>query len=209
MAERRALFVEVDEDRADDLIKALSQRSYINIVSCTIEEKRKRKVCPCCNRAFPREVRYSFTGEILEALLAILYTMKIAKSVVVVNKHNPAEKLPPAELERTVQVDQRILEKAIVLGAVKKFVDGSRDTYFVTAKAISFLYGDEPFEPAELVYYNDACVEAKGKVLVGEVKFKDLIRQEIYLREVKKAIRNLSTSTMNFVKSGQLSLADL
>jgi len=200
--------LEVESDKAAGLVAALRARPYIKIVDLTHEERRQRKSCPCCDQKFPREITYGITGDVLEGLLAMLGGMQHSKSVIVINKTTGLDRsnLPPYELRRTVDFENNAFKRALSLGMVESFVDGSRLTYFITAQTFAFLSGVSTYEPAEVVISNGKIVSSKGSILKEDVKFKDLIKRDVCLASIKRAIKGLPTLVTEFITSGQMSL---
>ena len=206
MASTSTVVLEVAVEKAPELVSALSKRDYINVVNLDRAEKKRRKVCPCCGHKFPREVVYMVTCEIVEALLSVVYKMKVSKSVVLVNKDNSIDLLPEYERSRCVEMPDRVAQRAMALGLLQPFQDGSRLTHFVTGTGIAFLVNKEPLSPSTLVVSHGEIVEQSGSMMIEDVKFKDRIRHDKFLREARRVIAELPKAVMEFVEKGQMSL---
>lgn len=198
--------LEVSSDKATELVSALSKRDYINIVKLDRAEKKKRKLCPCCGAKFPRELVYTVTSEICEALLSVIHKMRVSKSVVLVNKSNPIGQLPEYERARCVEMPDRVIERAMALGLLQEFQDGSRLTHFVSEIGLLFLVNEESLSPSQLILLRGEVVESSGSIEFEDVKFKDRIRHDEYLRNAKRAVAELPKAVVEFVKNGQMSL---
>lgn len=207
MAQRRTTVVlEVDAEKASELVSALSKRDYIRVLDLSRDGKKHLKVCPCCGHNFPRETTHTITFEIVEALVRVVAAMKVSKSVILVNKNNPISRLPEYERPRCVEMSHRLIERAIELGLLQEFKEGSRQTYFATEAALRFLGGKEPLSPSTVVVCQGNILERSGSSMVDEVKFKDRIRHDRCILAAKKAVAELPKAVVDFVENGQISL---
>jgi hypothetical protein len=202
----KIVVLEVDADKADELVSALSKRDYISVVDLDRDEKKKRKLCPCCGHKFAREVICTVNQEILETLLPVIYKMKVSKSVILVNKDNPIARLPEYERPRCVEMSGRLIEKATTLRMLQAFKDGSRLTYFVTGPALAFLANREPLSPSTVVVVHGEVVERSGTTMIEDVKFKDRVRHDSLIYEARRAVAELPKAVVEFVEKGQMSL---
>lgn len=203
---KRTLIIEVATDRAEELIAALSKRPYIRILSLDRRQRKEMGSCPACNRQFTKESIVSVNAEMLGFLVNMLRRMKIAKSVVLVNKRNPVDKVPLQERERAVPFPAPLAEKAELLGLISKCYDGSTETHYVTNRGLSFLNGDTALRPSKLIVADGKILEQDGELLVENVRFSDRIDHDKLLREAKMAIKELPERVREFIKSGQTTL---
>lgn len=200
----RTVILEVEESRADGLIDALTKRDYISLVSMDREGRKRFRDCPCCHKRLSKEVSYTINEKMLDAMLAMVQKMSVAKSVVLVNRENPMEMLPDAEKPRAVEFDHRMLERAEVLGLVTSFMDGNRKTYFT--KALDFFLGAEAHKPSTMVTLDGEVVETSGVIVFDDVKLKDENRRNRLKREFREAVKAIPESTMTFIEKGQMTL---
>lgn len=203
MATRTIIF-EVEESRADGLVQALTKRDYISLISLDREGRKRFRDCPACHKRLSKEVSYTINEKMLDAMLAMIRKMSVAKSVVLVNKENPMEMLPEAEKPRAVEFDDRLLERAEVLGLVTPFMDGNRKTYFT--KALDFFLSAEAHKPSTMVTLDGEVVETSGVIVFDDVKLKNENRRDKLKREFREAIKAIPESTITFVEKGQMSL---
>jgi len=203
---RETFIIEVDAGRAEDLKDALSKRDYIDIVTLTRDERKKRKSCPLCKRKFSREIIYYVSEPVLEGLLAMLEKHAIAKSLVITNKKRRADRLPPVELERAVEFGYLAFERAKHLGLVAEFMDGSRETHFLTSAAFSFLSEKAPLSPGTVVLLDGEVVDSFGEITLEGVRFKDRVYRDRVLRQIKRALKNVPKHVVEFIEQGQMSL---
>ena len=208
MPKKIPILLEVDAHRALDLVAALRQRDYINIIDLSREERKARKNCPACGHKFPREVTYRVTDEMVEALVRVVSKMRVAKSVVLINKATSRASLPPHEVKRATSFNDTLLKKAEVLGLIKAFQDGGRLTYFATAQTLA-LFSGKPINPSIAVIAGGEVIERSGELLLDEFKFKDRVTGDKLVRAARDAAAALSQSTVEFVMSGQMSLDSL
>jgi hypothetical protein len=204
--ERETIILEVEVGRAEDLREALSKRAYIDIVTLSREERKKRKSCPCCKRKFSREIIYYVSDQVLEGLLAMLEKHAIAKSLVITNKKRRADRLPPVELERAVDFGYLAFERAKHLGLVSEFMDGSRETYHLTSAAFAFLSDKAPLSPGTVVLLDGEVVDSFGEIALDGVRFKDRVRRDEVLKHIKRAVKNVPKHVVEFIEQGQMSL---
>lgn len=202
----KTIIIEVPAERADDLREALSKRDYISIITIDRDERKTRKSCPCCKRKFSRETIYFVTNEVLEGLLLMLEKHAIAKSLVIVNKKNRADRLPPVELERAVEFGYLAFERAKYLNLVSPFKDGSRETYYLTSAALAFLGNKAPLSPGTIVLLDGEVVDSFGEITLEGVRFKDRVRRDEVQRLIKRAVKNLPRNVLEFIEQGQMSL---
>jgi uncharacterized protein (UPF0212 family) len=203
---RETIILDVDATRAGDLREALSKRDYINIVTLDRDDRKNRKACPACNRKLSREVVYFVTDQVLVALLAMLKKHAIAKAVVVTNKKVRADRLPPVELERAVDIQPPVLERAKRLGLVAEFTDGSRETHHLTAAAMAFLSNKAPLSPGTVVLLDGEPVDSFGEIALEGVRFKDRVRRDEVLKHIRRALKDVPQSVVEFIENGQMSL---
>lgn len=206
MAALKTLILEVDESKAASLTEALAKRDYIHVVRADRTERKMRKTCPWCGQRFPREITYAITESIAERMLRVVKKMAVAKSVIIMNKKT-TNTFPDYEKPRVVPFDHNEVKKAELLGLLQPFEDGgSRTTYFATAKALALLSGKEEVSPAWVTICQGKIIETGGEISLDKVKFKDLVYQDRFAAEAKKAVAKLPKSVIEFVKKGQMSL---
>ena len=203
---KKYILLEVATDRVDELIQALSKRPYIKVLSLGREEREKLEECPACGRKFHQESVVTVNAEMLTYLVRMLRRMRLAKSLVLINKRNPLEKIPEPERERAIQFPFPLLEKAEMIGLVKKFLDGSTTTYFVTKKGVGFLSGKEVLSPSRYIVADGKVLETSGQLSINDVKFGDRVDREKVLQEARRAVNELPTRALQFINSGQISL---
>ena len=206
MAELRTVVISIHADRADELVAALSLRDYISIVELTRDERKNRHQCPACGQKLVRERTHTVDENLAEALLRMVKMMETAKSVILTNDRNPKEKQPPAEQLRCVEMRPTHIEKAERLGLIQSFEDGSRKTHFMTERGLGFISGKEELDPASVVVLNGKVIATSGILKAEEIRFKDRIRRDIFLKEARRAVRDLPSSVVDFVQRGQMSL---
>jgi len=208
MAPLRTVILEVDDAKADSLVEALGKRDYIRVVVPTRAEKKARKTCPWCDHKFPREVTYVVTEEVATNLLRVVEKMESIKSLILVTPKDSISlsQLPDYEKSRALKFDHNVLKRAELLGLLAPFVDGSRKTYFATAKALALFAGKEPVSPAYVVICGGEVVETGGEMVLDDVKFKDVVRKDKFKGVAKKAAARLSKDVVDFIRNGQMSL---
>lgn len=202
----KMLIVEVDDDKYSSTVEALSKRSYIKILSMDREGRKAFSVCPCCNKKLTKEHSFSINESFVESLVKIAEKMSVSKTVVVINKENPASSVPAMELERSVEVDSQFISRAVSLGLVEQFMDGNRTTYFVTSAGLSFLLAENPASPSTMVTLDGEVIELSGKLMIGDVKFKDQVKGSKILIYAARAVESMPESVRNFVRNGQMDL---
>lgn len=202
----RILVLDIDDDKHDGFVEAIVKRAYIRVVSMEREARKQLSDCPCCGRRLSKELPFTVNDHIVEALVSIAGKMKIAKSVIIVNKDNLATTIPPVEMERCVEIDALTLFRLETLGLVCPFQDGSRETYFISATGLAFMSGEAPAKPCTVVTLDGEIIEMSGELTIEDVKYKDQIRGDTLKRLASRAVKALSDDVINFVTSGQISL---
>lgn len=202
---RRTLVVEVDEERVDAFVDALSHRSYLRIYELDRSERKQRKVCPCCGKRLSKEQVVRLDEDYLTDLLRVAEGMARAKSVILTNRSNPLSSLPPGEHERCITMSERFVARLADFGLIAKFMDGARETYHLTASAVLFLRDETSHSPAELAYLDGKLVESGGSVAMEDIVFKTVTKGQ-FLREAKDIVDRIPARFMSFVNTGQMPL---
>lgn len=205
MGEPVYLLLAVNSERAADLRSALEKREYIRFVELDRETRKKLTACPACKRKFNREITYTITEELVEALAAMVDGMRRAKSVVVINKKNHLKDVVLHERPRAVEVPPAILRRAMFLELIEHFLDGEQDTYFVTAKGLDFL-GGETVSPSTVVIVNDQIIDSSGSMKIEQVRFRNIVRHEMLIKSVKRLMRELPSEVRDFAAGKQMPL---
>lgn len=203
---RRIIVLDVEADKHDGLVDALCKRPYIHFIPMDREARRQLVHCPACKHKLSKETSFTLNEQVVDSLLKIVDKMKVAKTVILVNKDNPLSRIPPVEHERCVEVDPLVVFRAETLGLLKAFVDGSRPAYYVTMAGIDFLSGERPASPCTMCVLDGEVVELSGEMMIENVKFKDVHRAGSVARDAARAVKALPESVMSFVTSGQMSL---
>lgn len=201
---KQIVILRVDEDRAQGLIDALSTRDHIEIVTMDREGRKRFRDCPACKRKLAKEMIHPINEKMLNALLGVVKKMSVAPSVVLVNKENPLDSIPPVERDRTCEFDLKLLGWAETLGLLTPFTDGNRQTYFT--QALGFLSNEVSHSPSYLVSIDGEVAETGGSAFFDEVKFKDNAVRDRLKRDFREAIKAIPKSTITFVEKGQMSL---
>ena len=202
----RTLILEIEADKYDGFVKALAARPHIQVISMEREARKNLVNCPCCDRKLSKESTFTINEDMVDALTRIVQKMSIAKTVIIVNKENPASLVPPIEAERCVELSPLMVFRAQALALIAPFLDGSRPTYFVTSAGLSFLSGEAPASPCSITTLDDEIVETGGVVAIDAVKFKDSMRSTAAIRLASMAVEALPASVANFVTNGQMNL---
>lgn len=204
-APSKIIVLEVPEDKCDGLIEAMQKRAYT--VHVMDREGRKKLVdCPGCKRRLAKESSFTINEHFLEALTAIAAKMSVAKTVIITNKENPRDSIPPVEHPRCVEIDPAMAFRAEAFGLIKRFQDGDRVTHYVTTAGLEFLKGEKPASPCTVVTLDGEVVETSGELLIESVKFKDEIRAGTLKRAALDAVKRIPEQHVNFVINGQMSL---
>lgn len=203
---RRLLVLEVDEDKYDGLLDAMSKRNYVRVVDMSRDGRKQLSDCPACRRKLSREVSYTINENMVEALTRITQKMTVAKTVVITNKDQPADSIPIIERERAVEVDATTVFRAVELGLLRAFMDGSRSTHHITADGMGFLTGEKAASPCTIVTLDGEVVEKSGQILVQDIKFKDQARSTTVLTAASRSVGALPDAVVSFVVDGQMSL---
>jgi hypothetical protein len=202
----RILILEVDADKYDGIVEALSKRPSVRVVSMDREARKHLPECPACHRKLSKESSHTLDEKIVDALIKIAEKMRVAKTVVLVNKDNPQAALSEIEHERCVEVDPVVIYRAETLGLLKSFLDGSRHTHYVTTAGLEFLSGDKPAAPCTIFVLDGEVVETSGELTIENVKFKDIHRAGSVARDGARAVKAIPEHVMSFVTNGQMSL---
>lgn len=202
--ELRTLVLTVDSERADELIIALRKRDYISVVELTRDERKSRRDCPACKQKLTRERIYTVDEAMCRAMLSVVIMMKTAKSVILVNDRSPKDRQPPVEQTRCVEMRPVLIERAEILGLIAPFQDGSRHTHFITQRGLEFFLAKDELAP--VVVLGGKVIATMDPIKLEEVKFKDRIRRDIFIKEIRRAIRELPSAVIEFVQRGQMSL---
>lgn len=203
---KQYILIEISPEKAEELIHALEKRPYIKILSLNKEERERLESCPACGRKFHRESTVTVTADMLPFLVRLLRRMRMSKSLVLINKRNPIEKIPEFEKERAIPFPYNLVEKAELLGLIRKFIDGSTETYFVTKKGLAFLSGKEPLSPSRYMVADGKVLETSGQLFINEVKFTDRVDHDKVIQEAKRAAEELPQRVLQFIEKGQIFL---
>ena len=84
-------------------------------------------------------------------------------------------------------------------------MDGEQDTYFITAKGLKFLGGEE-VSPTKVIVVNDQIVDSSGSMIIEQVRFRNIVRHETLIRSLKRLIKELPSEVRDFVLGNQMSL---
>jgi hypothetical protein len=202
----RILILDIDDDKHDGFVDAMSKRPHIRVISMEREARKALVDCPCCRKKLSRESSFVINDHMIESLTAIVEKMAVAKSVLIVNKDNPISAISSVERERCVEIDPATVVRAVTLGLLQSFQDGSKPSYFVTAAGLAFMLGESPAKPCTMVTLDGEVVELSGELTIENVKFKDQIKGDTARRLASKAVKSLPDSVTNFVTNGQMSL---
>lgn len=206
MADKRYILLAVDDNRADELLKVLSKRSYIQHINFElIDQRRGFKFCPLCREELEKEWKVFVTEKMLEACLIILQGMKRTPTMVVYG-YSMIEEVRPIDYERAVPISPKTLYAAKLLGLIGHYLDGTQDTYYVTEIGFNFLSNKKPLAPSELVVVKDKIMSSSGSIQIEEVKRKDPIKFNTLLKSLEDAVDNLPNEVVDFVRTGQISL---
>lgn len=202
----RTLILEVDADKYDGIVEALSKRPSVSVVSMDREARRHLRDCPACHRKLTKESSFTLDEKIVDALILIASKMRVAKTVVVVNEDNPIASISSVEHERCVEIDPMVIHRAVTLGVLKSFIDGARLTHYVTTMGLDFLSGEKPASPCTMFVLDGEVVEISGELMIENVKFKDVHRAGSVARDGARAVKAIPDHVMSFVTNGQMSL---
>jgi len=200
----RTIVLNVDEDKADGLLDALSKRPYIDVVAMDREGRKRFRDCPCCNKRLSKEITYTVNEAMLMAMLEVLRKMAVSKTVILTNKDTLRDSLPVVEQDRCAEFDLPLLHKAKTLGLLKPFMDGNRETYFTDA--IDFFSNEDAHSPSYMISLDGEVVETGGSMFIDGVKLKDEKSRDRLKREFRDALKKIPKDTITFVTNGQMSL---
>lgn len=206
MDNKKFITLEIDSGKAEEFIAAIQKRSYIQILSMDLECRRSLGSCPSCNRAFGREVIYQIDRAMVTGLIDMVLQMKTYKTVVVVNDKNPPTKFSDINLKRSVSFNHDSLKWAQLFGLVGKFMDSTIETYYVSQKGLDFLSGKFAASPAYGITMDGLLMQLHGEMMITEVGIGSERVIETAIAFAKKAVARLPRETLDFVKSGQISL---
>lgn len=201
---KTTIILSVDEGKASGLVSALGKRDYIDVISLDREGRKKLRDCPACHKQLSKERKHVIDDKLLGPMLGLVRKMAISKTIILTNKENPYENIPPVEQERCQEFEMRLLRKAEALGLVTSFMDGSRKTYFTDA--LPFLLNEESHSPSYMITLDGEVVETGGSVFLDEVKFNNDTQKDRLKKDLRKAVESIPDSTVTFVKNGQMSL---
>jgi hypothetical protein len=202
----RVLILDVDADKYDGIVEALSKKSSVRVVSIDREARKHLRECPACHRKLAKESSFTIDEKLVDALIKVAEKMRVAKTVVLVNEDNPKSSLSSLEHDRCVEVDATIIHRAETLGLLKPFMDGARLTYYISATGLDFLSGEKPASPCTMFVLDGEVVETSGELLIENVKFKDVHRAGSVARDGARSVKAIPQHVMNFVINGQMSL---
>jgi hypothetical protein len=202
----RVLILDVDADKYDGIVEALSKKSSVRVVSMDREARKHLRECPACHRKLAKESSFTIDEKLVDALIKVAEKMRVAKTVVLVNEDNPKSSLSSLEHDRCVEVDATIIHRAETLGLLKPFMDGARLTYYISATGLDFLSGEKPASPCTMFVLDGEVVETSGELLIENVKFKDVHRAGSVARDGARSVKAIPQHVMNFVINGQMSL---
>lgn len=201
----RFVLLEIEESKADELVAALLQRSYIKLADVNILSTRLRVTsCPACLRQFTR-ISYKTVDEaLLWDLLALLRGMSTQRSVCF---YETESEIRPVDKERFVKFSAKSRKMCEILGLTSMVTDGSTATYHMNTNCIKFLKGELTLRPAVVAIADGGVLDVSGELHIDQVQSKD---KEASLNGLKQsileAIRKLPEATLNFVRSGQTTL---
>lgn len=202
----RILVLDVDADKYDGIVEALSKRPSVRVVSMDREARRHLRECPACHRKLSKESAFTLDEKIVDALIRVVQKMRVSKTVVLTNEDNPQAGLSTIEHERCVEVDAVVIHRAMTLGLLKSFMDGARLTHYVPTAGLDFISGEKPASPCTMYVLDGEIVEISGELTIENVKFKDVHRAGSVARDGARAVKALPESVLSFVNSGQMSL---
>lgn len=206
MSGKRYLLIEVDEAKADSLLTALLERSYIKHVNLfRLPDRDAFDECPVCKEELSKQWVATVTDQMVYGCLQILTMMRHSKTAVVYNK-SFLDEVRPIDRPRAVPFPYKLLYAARLLGIVDWFQDGSQDTFYITTKGMAFLSGDEELKPARLMVANHVVIESSGSMWLDDVKRKDVAKFSEAVIKLREAVKALPETTLQFVKSGQVPL---
>lgn len=206
MSDKRYLLLEVDESRADELLTALQQRSYIKHVNIfRLPDRDAFDNCPVCKEELANKWVATVTDQMVYGCVRILTIMKHNKTVVLYNK-SFLDEVRPIDRERSAPFPYKLLYAARLLGIVDHFVDGTQDTFYVTTKGMAFLSGDEEIKPAKITVANNVVLESSGSMWLDDVKRKDVAKFSEAVIKLRDAIKVIPETTLQFVDTGQVPL---
>lgn len=202
----RILILDVDADKYDGIVEALRKRPSVRVVSMDREARKGLRECPACNRKLSKESSFTLDEKIVDSLIKIAEKMRVAKTVVLVNEDNPLAALSSVEHERCVEIDPVVIYRAEILGLLKPFLDGSRNTHYITTAGLEFLSGEKPASPCTMFVLDGEVVETSGELAIENVKFKDVHRAGSVARDGARTVKAIPEHVMSFVANGQMSL---
>lgn len=208
MAGKRVVLLQVDEERADELIDALAKRSFVKIISLDRETRKALGSCPVCERKFGKELLVTVNEELFWMIDGIISRMlqSGAKSVVVVPDEKSASDLVEVEKRRAVICSPDAMARATRLGLLAEIQDGRYKTHYPTQACLDFFSNSAPLAPSKIVIADGKVIERHGTMTVEHVKFKDQIIRDRMLRDIKRKIDGLSERVKIFVRTGQMPL---
>jgi hypothetical protein len=201
----RTLILDVDVDKYDGIVEALSKRPSVRVVSMDREARRHLRECPACHRKLAKESSFTLDEKIVDALIRVAQKMKVSKTVVLVNEDHPKSGLSTVEHERCVEVDAVVVHRAMTLGLLSSFMDGARLTHYVSAAGLGFVSGEKPASPCTIYVLDGEIVEVSGELAIENVKFKDVHRSGSVARDGARAVKALPDNVLSFVNNGQMS----
>ncbi len=204
------VLLQVDEERADELIDALSKRAFVQVVKLDREARRGLGTCPVCERRFGKETAVTVNEAMFWAIDAIVSRMRQtgAKSIIIVGSENEiaTSNLHEIEKKRAVVCSTEVLIQALRFKLLSEFTDGRQKTFYPTQACLDFFSGVKPLSPARIIIQDSKVIERSGHMVVEDVKFKDQIIRDRMLRDIKHKINGLSERVKTFVRTGQIPL---
>lgn len=194
---RRVFVLDVEEQYADDLLVALSKRSYLKVIH--LEES---ETCPACKRSMPKPHITKIDPELVEVLVMMAGVMKIARSVLLVHGKGWEDEVSVHESPRCVEVSKKTTQFLNDFGFVEECQDGKNKAYRISKKGLAFLMESE-ISPSRLFYLNDALVEVDPRVTsLRDLKIKDRVAHAQLIDRVREAVRNIPEGVKKLISSG-------
>jgi len=206
MSGKRFIVLEVEEARADELIAILSKRAYLSVLKMDRDDRRRLEECPACLRQFSEEKSVPIHAKLVEKLVGIAETMKIARSVLLCNTKNPSSSISSHEKPRCLEMDQASIDFAVYSGLLCEYQDGRYKAHYLTSKALRYLDGD-PISPSRVVFVDGNPVDCdQSTTSISRLKFKDKVAHDKLMARAKRAVAELPSSAREFIENGQVSI---
>jgi hypothetical protein len=206
MSGRRFIVINVEENRADELISALGKRSYLQVVNLDREERQRLGKCPACLKPFSEEKALPISGKLVEKLVAIAETMKITRSVLLYNSKTPLSSIIEHEHPRCVELDPLSIDYAVNAGLLQVVQDGRHRAFHLTGKALKYLSG-ESISPSRLIFADGKLVATDdAQTDITKLKIKDRVALDKLVASAKRAVHQIPKPVLDFIENGQVSI---